>query len=198
MVPRVTLGSKPRQAFALTLSLTLLAACATSHADSTSRGNGGTPSAGTAGAGGFGGATASGAPYANVTAVSASGSDGAYTFDVTIESADIDCSQYADWWEVLSEDGALVYRRILEHSHTDANGSSDPDAPGNTFTRGGGPVPVTDGDVVVVRAHMSVGGYNGAVMRGSVADGFAQVPELDVDFAAGVEAEEPQPDGCEF
>jgi hypothetical protein len=137
-------------------------------------------------------------PYANVTAVSATGTDGAYTFNVTIESADIDCSQYADWWEVLGEDGALLYRRILEHSHTDANGSSDANAPGNTFTRGGGPVPVTDGDVVVVRAHMSVGGYNGAVMRGSVAGGFVEAADLGADFAAGVELEDPQPDGCEF
>jgi len=136
--------------------------------------------------------------YANVTAVTATGTAGSYTFNVTIESADIDCSQYADWWEVLTEDGSLVYRRILEHSHTDANGSSDLDAPGNTFTRSGGPVPVTESDVLVVRAHMSIGGYNGAVMRGSASAGFTQALDLTGDFATGVEQDEPQPDGCEF
>ncbi len=139
-----------------------------------------------------------GPPYANVTAVAASGDAGAYTFNVTVESADIDCSQYADWWEVLTTDGALVYRRILDHSHTDANGTSDPNAPGNTFTRDGGPVSVEENDVVLVRAHMSVGGYNGAVMRGSVGDGFTQAPDIGSDFATNVETEDPLPTGCQF
>src|SRR5690606_27102740 len=93
-------------------------------------------------------------PYANVVAVAASGDAGSFTFDVSIESADIDCSQYADWWEVLSEDGELIYRRILTHSHTDENGTSDPDAPGNTFTRSGGPIDIAADEVVVVRAHI--------------------------------------------
>ncbi len=144
------------------------------------------------------GAPSDSPPYANVTGVMTYGSDGDYTFNVTIESADIDCSQYADWWEVLSEDGSLVYRRILEHSHTDANGTSDPDAPGNTFTRSGGPVPVAATDSVLVRAHISVGGYNGQVMRGTAAGSFAAAPDIDADFAADVERADPQPDGCEF
>jgi hypothetical protein len=136
--------------------------------------------------------------YANVTAVSATPASGGYTFEVTIESADKDCTQYANWWEVIDEPGTLRYRRILEHSHTDENGTSDPDAPGNTFTRSGGPVDVTDNDVVVVRAHMSNGGYNGQVMRGSVAQGFAEAPDIDNTFATDVESEDPQPQGCLF
>ena len=139
------------------------------------------------------------APYADVVAVSVpSGSERAYVFSVSIESADIDCTQFANWWEVLTEDGALVYRRILEHSHTDANGSSDADQPGNTFTRTGGPVPVGVDDVVLVRAHLSTGGYNGQVMRGSAAAGFAQAPDIGGDFAESVEGEAPQPTGCAF
>jgi hypothetical protein len=165
-------------------------------------GAGGTASGGTATGGTAGNAGDSSAPneppYADVTAVSASGNDNSYTFDVTIESADIDCSQYANWWEVLTESGVLVYRRILDHSHTDANGTSDPDAPGNTFTRSGGPVPIGEGDVVVVRAHMSVGGYNGRVMRGSVTGGFVEAPDIGSDFAADVESLDPQPTSCEF
>jgi hypothetical protein len=190
-------GLQSRSALAVALALTLASACASSGVNDTAPSIGGstdTPPPSAAGAPNAPTQT----PYANVTAVSATGASGAYTFNVTIESADIDCSQYADWWEVLTEDGALAYRRILEHSHTDANGSSDPDAPGNTFTRGGGPVPVADNDVVVVRAHMSVGGYNGAVMRGSVTGGFEQAPDVGADFAASVEQEDPQPDGCEF
>jgi hypothetical protein len=162
-----------------------------------SGGSGGTSSGGAAGDLGAAGASAV-TPYANVTAVMTSGNDGAYTFDVSIESADIDCSQFSDWWEVLGADETLIYRRILEHSHTDANGSSDADAPGNTFTRSGGPVSVSADDVVIVRAHMSVGGYNGRVMRGSVSAGFADALDIGSDFAASVESEDPQPTGCEF
>ncbi|MBN1608212.1 MAG: hypothetical protein JW940_16390 [Polyangiaceae bacterium] len=148
--------------------------------------------------GGGEGPTDLGRPYANVTAVVATPTSGGYTFDVSVESADLDCSQYANWWEVLSQSGALLYRRILEHSHTDENGTSDPDAPGNTFTRSGGPVDTTADEVVLVRAHISTEGYNGTVMRGSVAQGFAEAPDIDGTFAADVESEDPQPAGCLF
>jgi hypothetical protein len=136
------------------------------------------------------------APYANVMAVSVSGNSGAYTFSVSVESADIDCNQFADWWEVLSEDGTLIFRRILEHPHTDENGTSDPDAPGNTFTRSGDPVEVEADKVVIVRAHMSNGGYNGTAMRGSVNEGFSEAMDIDSQFAPGVEVENPLPEGC--
>jgi hypothetical protein len=157
--------------------------------------------AGAAGEGGAGNGTSSSsmnAPYANVVEVTTSGSEGAYTFNVSIESADIDCTQFANWWEVLGEDGTLLYRRILEHSHTDENGTSDSGKPGNTFTRSGGPVAIDSGEVVLVRAHPSTGGYNGVVMRGSAADGFAEAPDISADFAANVEGEAPQPGDCAF
>jgi len=54
---------------------------------------------------------------ADVTAVSVSGGPGAYHLSVTIRSPDTGCEQYADWWEVVAEDGTLIYRRILAHSH---------------------------------------------------------------------------------
>jgi hypothetical protein len=171
-------------------------ASGTSSATGGSNATGGTTEAGGSDTnGGAGGAVE---PYANVVAVTTSGDAGAYTFSVTIESADIDCSQYADWWEVLGADGALVYRRILEHSHTDENGTTDADAPGNTFTRAGGPVSVAEDDELVVRAHMSVGGYNGAAFRGSPAAGFDSAPDVDESFAPGVETEEPLPTTCDF
>ena len=163
-----------------------------------SSGSGTGGSTATGGSGTNGGEGGEPEPYANVVAVTTSGDPGAYTFSVTIESADIDCSQYADWWEVLGVDGALVYRRILEHSHTDENGTTDTGAPGNTFTRAGGPVGVAETDELVVRAHMSVGGYHGAVRRGTPEDGFADSPDLGSDFAAGVENEEPLPTSCDF
>jgi hypothetical protein len=150
---------------------------------------------GTEGGGGEGGALV---PYAHVVGVSVSGEPMSYSFAVTVESADIDCSQYADWWEVLDESGSLVYRRILEHSHTDENGTTDADAPANTFTRSGGPVAIAADDIVIVRAHMSVGGYNGLVLRGTATEGFYEATDIDSSFASGVEDEPPLPAGCLF
>ena len=42
-----------------------------------------------------------------------------YTFDVTIHSRDRDCNYYADWWEVLSEDGTLLDRQVFQENHAD-------------------------------------------------------------------------------
>jgi uncharacterized protein (TIGR01244 family) len=125
---------------------------------------------------------------ADVTAVKASDKDGAVHFSVTIKSADTGCKQYADWWEVLTPEGKLLYRRILGHSHKDEQ----------PFERSGGPVPVKPDDTVIVRAHMNPAGYGGKAMRGSSADGFAEAPEVDANFAAALASEAPLPEGCAF
>jgi hypothetical protein len=126
-------------------------------------------------------------PTANVVAVEASGRPGHYDFSVRIASPDRGCQQYANWWEVLSERGELLYRRILWHSHT----SEQP------FERSGGPVNIAATQVVWVRAHMHPGGYGGTALRGSVQDGFkpAAAP---AGFAAGVESLAPQAESCAF
>ena len=122
---------------------------------------------------------------ADVTAVSVSGDPGAYTFAVTVLSPDVDCSRYADWWEVLSPEGDLIFRRILNHSHPDEQ----------PFTRDGGPVSVGADQALVVRAHLSAAGYGGAAMEGTAAGGF-QATSLAPDFAAGVASEGPQVEDC--
>lgn len=127
------------------------------------------------------------APKANVVAVEASGRPGAYDFSVGIASRDLGCQQYADWWEVLSERGELLYRRILWHSHTNEQ----------PFERSGGPVDIAATQVVWVRAHMHPGGYGGVVFRGSVQGGFRQAAPAP-GFAAGVESLAPLPDSCAF
>jgi len=129
----------------------------------------------------------SGLPLADVISVAVTGDAGAYRFSVEIASPDEGCDQYADWWEVLTEDGQLIYRRILAHSHVNEQ----------PFVRSGGPVAVGPDEVVVVRAHMHPGEYGGSAMRGTAAGRFEPV-ELAPDFAAGVEREEPQPAGCDF
>ena len=44
---------------------------------------------------------------------------------------------------------------------------------------------------------MSVGGYSGSVMRGTVADGFATA-EVPAGFAADLESQAPLPGNCAF
>jgi hypothetical protein len=106
---------------------------------------------------------------------------------VGVSSPDEGCDQYADWWEVVTQDGELVYRRILLHSHVNEQ----------PFVRGGGPVDISPDTVVWVRAHMHPTGYGGLAMRGSVAQGFEQT-ELSPDFASELAETTPLPEGCNF
>lgn len=126
-------------------------------------------------------------PLANVISVQVSGTENSYQFSVEISSPDTGCEQYADWWEVVSEEGELIYRRILAHSHV----SEQP------FTRSGGPAEISADTIVIVRAHMHPGGYGGAAFKGSVQAGFEEV-QLEADFAPDLEFADPLPDGCAF
>jgi hypothetical protein len=123
----------------------------------------------------------------SVTTVSVTGNPGAYNFDVTVRSPDVGCEGYADWWEVVSEDGDLLYRRVLLHSHVDEQ----------PFSRSGGPVPIDGGDTVTVRAHMNTTGYSGSALRGSVEGGFVAV-SLPLDYATELEKQAPLPSSCAF
>ncbi|MEO0377870.1 MAG: hypothetical protein AAF329_25400 [Cyanobacteria bacterium P01_A01_bin.17] len=126
------------------------------------------------------------AGLAKVTDVTATENQpGQYTFAVTVESPDTGCEQYADWWEVLSEEGELLYRRILAHSHIDEQ----------PFQRSGGPVSVSADQILIVRAHMNPGGYGTQAMKGSIVSGF-QETQLAPDFGADVEMKSPQPNAC--
>ncbi len=124
---------------------------------------------------------------ADVISVDVSGSPNQYQFSAEVLSPDTGCEQYADWWEILDEDGNLIYRRILLHSHVN-------DQP---FTRSGGPVKIGADTIVIVRAHMNEAGYGGVSLKGTPNTGFISV-ELPPDFAPGVEKESPLPTGCNF
>lgn len=125
--------------------------------------------------------------HADVTEVKTSGTAGAYQFSVTVRSPDRGCDQFADWWEVVSEDGRLLYRRVLLHSHVDEQ----------PFTRAGGPVPISSDQTVWVRAHMHPSGYGGVALRGSVQTGFS--PALMASgFATELAKQPPLPNGCAF
>lgn len=122
-----------------------------------------------------------------ITDVSVTGNENNYTFSVTIKSPDQGCNQYADWWEVISEDEALIYRRILGHSHVNEQ----------PFTRSGGSVNITQDTIVYVRAHMNNKGYGTIVFKGSASGGFSEVT-LETSFASALETAAPLPNGCAF
>ena len=123
--------------------------------------------------------------HADVLGVVVRGEPRAYTMGVLVRSPDTGCERYAAWWEVLGADGALRYRRILEHSHVEEQ----------PFSRSGGPVEVDPDEELWIRAWLHPTGYGGRVMRGSVRGGFveAKVPE---GFGAGVAP--PQLPPCSF
>jgi len=127
---------------------------------------------------------------AKVENVIVSGSDGKYSFSVTLRSPDTGCDQYANWWEVISTDGGtLYYRRILAHSHV----SEQP------FTRSGGIADIDATTEIIIRAHMHPSGYSegSTAMKGSVSGGFVayEVPD---GFGKDLEKIDPQPNGCAF
>ena len=89
--------------------------------------------------------------------VGSSEGDSTYRFDVTVSSDDQGWEKYADWWEVLDEDGSRLGQRLLTHPH-------DTEQP---FTRSQSGIPV-GGEQVIVRAHDSQLGYCGATMEVAV------------------------------
>lgn len=124
---------------------------------------------------------------AQVLRVEAREKPGSYNFAVTISSPDTGCEQYANWWEVLSEDGKLLYRRILVHSHVDEQ----------PFTRSGGSIPLQPNQVAIVRVHMHPTGYSTQAQNGTVENGFNPIT-LDKEFALELARQEPLPKGCAF
>jgi len=124
---------------------------------------------------------------ADIISVTVSGNENSYTFNVGIKSAETGCNQYADWWEVVSEEGTLIYRRILAHSHVNEQ----------PFVRSGGAVKITEEQVIYVRAHMNNNGYGTKVFKGNVAQGF-EPDTLEKDFASTLQTMAPLPTGCAF
>ncbi len=127
--------------------------------------------------------------FAIVKSVKVSGTNNEYTFSVELKSPDKGCNQYANWWEVITVDGKLIYRRILAHSHVDEQ----------PFTRSGGIVAIAADQEVIVRAHMHPDGYGSGTiaMKGSVQSGFVEYNIPD-GYASDLEDQQPLPTGCAF
>ena len=124
---------------------------------------------------------------AEVTDVSATGEANNYTFAVTIASPDTGCDRYADWWEIITPEGELLYRRVLLHSHVDEQ----------PFTRTGGTVAVNSQQDIIIRVHMSDLGYSSIAHRGTVESGFTRVT-LPTDYHSSLAKVEPLPTDCAF
>ena len=124
---------------------------------------------------------------ASIVSVSVSGNEGNYTFNVGISSPDTGCKQYANWWEVISEDGKLIKRRILGHSHVNEQ----------PFVRSDSGIQIKNNQIVIVRGHMNTSGYGTIVFKGSVKTGFSKTT-LDKKFASNLSTVTPLPTSCAF
>jgi hypothetical protein len=83
------------------------------------------------------------------------GPSNTFDFDVTVKSVDRSTGYYADAIEVLTPDGKLLGQRELLHPHEDEQ----------PFTRDvyGVRIPA-DIEVVVIRAHHNIKGYDGKAL----------------------------------
>jgi len=117
--------------------------------------------------------------------VSVTGQEGSYQFNVTLQSPDTGCDQYADWWEIVDVEDELAYRRILAHSHVDEQ----------PFARSGGPVGINKDDKIYIRGHMNNLGYGSLGLSGSVEEGFRRDT---FNVSINLEKTDPLPDGCDF
>ena len=113
--------------------------------------------------------------YAEIIKVSAGKSPlgSGYTISMTVKSSDKNCSHYVNWLEAVSEDGELLYRRILGHPHSKEQ----------PFSRGGITELINDETVFYARAHIHPYGYSNKGMKGSIKTGFSAV-EIPIGFFA--------------
>lgn len=91
----------------------------------------------------------------SVTALATTGDQVRYRFDVTVQHADTGWDHYADAWEVVGPDGAVLATRTLFHPHVEEQ----------PFTRSLTAELPAGLEAVTVRAHDSVHGLGGAEMR---------------------------------
>lgn len=126
--------------------------------------------------------------FAEITDVSASKAlfGSSYALYATIRSSDEDCSHYVNWWEAVSEDGQLLYRRVLGHPHANEQ----------PFRRGGSTSAIKEDTVFFVRAHMHPSGYSHQGMKGSAAAGFTTV-EIPAGFAEDLATQGERPTHCD-
>ena len=157
-------------------------------------GNGGQGgAAGAAGAdGGTGGSAIDGGDsgltpvFADVLTVGFGGGNLNYQVTVTISSPDTSCEQYADWWEVLTPDGQLIFRQTFDGPHLDKQ----------PFAATAQAVPIESNVAYIYRVHVFPHGYGGAF---KFQDQTGKVSSDTTDYASSfpeLADADPQPPAC--
>ncbi|HEY9644893.1 MAG TPA: hypothetical protein V6C88_00915, partial [Chroococcidiopsis sp.] len=118
--------------------------------------------------------------------------------EVEIQSPDQSCDHRAVWWEVITPDGELLERQLLNTVHHDPQ----------PFTRQLSALNIDPNQEILIRAYFqgsysvarergdSRSGYTDQALRGSLATSFKSV-RISPDFARWLEREDPQPGPCE-
>jgi hypothetical protein len=127
-----------------------------------------------------------------------------YTLTVKIQSPDESCQKYADWWEILTPEGKLIDRQLLQAPHRDEQ----------PFLDSLEKVSIEADQAVIIRAHfegeyvsgndpleddrfgqgyISKSGYTDQALQGSINEGF-EVVRISENFANWLEQQEPLPE----
>gem|GEM_PF-637244 len=132
-----------------------------------------------------------------VLRVAKSGNPGDYTLEVTLKSLDQSCDYHASWWEVITPDGKLLARKVLDTIHRDKQ----------LFTSQLSSINIAADQDVLIRAYYqgsygsdldsgyALSGYTDQALHGSIKNGFKSV-RLSPDFARWLEKDDPQPERC--
>jgi hypothetical protein len=175
----------------LFLALTLVACGSgdggTGGGGGSSEGAGGSGTGGSNAGGGSGGEGGTTQPvFADVESVGFSGGNLDYQIAIEISSPDTGCEQYADWWEVVTAEGDLVYRQVFDGPHLD-------EQPFTVIQPG---VPLESNVPYLFRAHMHPHGYGGAY-RFQTQTGGPEPEPMDFTAAfADLAEQSPQPPPC--
>ncbi|MEM9088493.1 MAG: hypothetical protein AAGC93_07085 [Cyanobacteria bacterium P01_F01_bin.53] len=140
-----------------------------------------------------------------VKGVDYSGQPGNYTFKVKLQSPDKTCKQRADWWEVITPEGALIKRQVMNTVHKDEQAFESDEldslalAPDQTViirAHFNGEY-VSEQDLLVderiSRGYIDKSGYTDQALKGSISKGF-NVVRISENFAPWLEETEPLPD----
>jgi hypothetical protein len=130
-----------------------------------------------------------------VLEATAEGSSGNHSLEVKIQSPDENCDRRTSWWEVITLQGDLVARQVLNKVHQEQPFSSQIVS-----------LPITAKQEFLIRAYFQgrygfdqvsgeLKGYADQALQGSIANGFKSV-RLSPEFARWLESAQPQPGKC--
>ncbi|CEL99265.1 unnamed protein product [Vitrella brassicaformis CCMP3155] len=129
-----------------------------------------------------------GPPHADILDLGIkNGTSGGYVLKVRYTSTDKDCTQYMNWYELLDEEGRLLFKRHMTHPHTKFPIWRETLLPVDG---------VYDDTTVIVRGHMYPNGYSGKAIKGSIKDGFQPI-DLPSDYAREAETGGPEAPECQ-